>query len=146
LRSIDAMTTQRKLLIYVHNARGFNIYVDKIKLEYVLWEIFLNICNMLHHTSKIEVWCLSKKFPVDHSSTHTTERAFVELLIMQQGSINPDVLNNETNDFIWEGNFKELPSSHLKICQKILRSWGCELLFYELENGHFIYQLLLSQV
>lgn len=36
------------------------------------------------------------------------------------------------------------PSMNLKICQRILRSWGSDLQFYQLENNRFLSRLILK--
>ena len=36
------------------------------------------------------------------------------------------------------------PSRQLKICQMILRSWGGDAQFYQLENSHFLSRLIFK--
>jgi GAF domain-containing protein len=150
LRSIEVISQPKQQLIYVHNAGNINVYVDKMKLEYILWELLTSICLSIETGGKIEIWCLSKQFPVVDQSGKNSTRGFVELLIIEQGTIDSDLLISQegknNSDYLFSGTVKEAPNPNLRVCQKLLRSWGCELLFYKLENQGSLCQLLLSKI
>jgi GAF domain-containing protein len=128
LHRVEPLYNQRQLMLQVHNPGKVCIYGDPLKLECILFELLVRYCFNAPLGSWINLWC----GPISPESKVTLpsepSRPLVELLIAESGLLNDD------RQSLTSSPPKPPPSLNLKICQDLLRSWGGDLQFYQLEG------------
>lgn len=86
------------------------------------------------------------------SRATSTPSPFLEMLITDNeptkpspGTLEMPSHDGHTTPFTLPSSpLNQPPSMNLKICQRILRSWGSDLQFYQLENNRFLSRLILK--
>jgi GAF domain-containing protein len=145
LRLVESLTTGRQQLARIHNPGNFSVYGDRLKLECVFFELLLFSCTNTKPGGRIDIWCLENRTP--EAASQQVGKSRLELLITDNGLIDLNLLTalqrGDIREALPSSPLLDPPSLHLKICQRVLRSWGGEVQFYHLENGHLITRLLL---
>jgi hypothetical protein len=128
-RRVEPLYKQHQLMLQVHNPGKLSIYGDPLKLECVLFELLVTSCFHARPGSWINIWCC----PMSQQSRATlrtnSSHPLLELLIAENGLLD-DCLNAVTAPPL-----EPPPNLNLKICQHVLRSWGGDLQFYQLEGA-----------
>jgi hypothetical protein len=137
LRRVEPLYHQRQLLLQVHHQQSKSVCGDQIKLECVLFELLVTLCFHTQPGRRINLWC-SPTSPESKATISTnSSHPLVELLIAESGLLE-ECLNALSS------SPSEPPySTNLQICQHLLRSWGGDLQFYQLEGERYLMRLLL---
>ena len=128
LRRVEPLYQQRQLVLKVHNPGNKQIYGDRVKLECILFELLVTFCFHAQPGSWINLWCYPANPEAQGTPSTNSSNPFLELLIGENGALD-DWLNAVTS------SPPQPPlSRNLKICQSVLRLWGGDLQFYQLEG------------
>lgn len=160
LRRLEPLYNQRQILIRIHNTGNLNIYADPLKLECVLFELLVMFCYRTQPKNRVDLWSrlLSEEGGSLEGSKQTPQpnnlQPLMELVITENELIQPltESEDNESEEEQNQGLYgrfvtstsQQPPNFNLTICQRVLRSWGGDLQFYQLENGHFLTRLMLK--
>jgi hypothetical protein len=140
LHHVEPLYTQRQIMLKVHKPSKVSVYGDQLKLECILFELLASSCFHAQPGSWINFWC----YPIspDTQATVSTDSStrLLELAIAESGFFDPN-LNSLTSL-----PTQSSPSLNLKICQDIIRTWGGDLQFYQLEAERYLSRLLLPLV
>lgn len=157
LERIDDLLKQKKLWIGVHGlgkqfeenfspqTNSENYYSapksslivagDIVKIELVIYEILLTVCDRSITSGRIDIWCR----PLDEK--------YLEVSITDNGRIEEGLLEELegkiVSDVLVPSKIDHLPGLHLQICQKLIQQVGGELHFYQLSDGRLVSRLLL---
>lgn len=114
LRHVEPLFERHKIRLQVHNSNDKNVSGDLLKLECLLYEIFVTVCLDAQPGSRINLWCCP------------TSSELLELLIAENGCLEECL----------EVNYSAQLSlcTNLEACQYLLRSWGGDLQFCQLEG------------
>jgi len=134
---VQPLSNQRQLILQVHNPGNNSIYGDRVKLECVLFELLLTSCFQAQPGSRINIWCCPTSSESKATTSTHSSSSLLELLIAESG------LLDDSLQALTSSPSKPPPSRNLKICQQILRSWGGDLQFYQLEADRYSSRLLL---
>ncbi|MBE9129203.1 MULTISPECIES: GAF domain-containing protein [unclassified Coleofasciculus] len=128
LQRVESLYYQRQLVFNVHDFGSFRVYGDRFKLECILYELLQTACLYSQSRSWINLWC--------RSTTSALNAPLLELAIAECDSLNDclQAIASSTPD--------SLPTSNLRICQRILRSWGGEIYFYRLPVNRYLMRVL----
>jgi GAF domain-containing protein len=129
-RRVEPLYKQYQMLLQVHNPGRLSVYADQIKLECILFELLVTSCFHAQSGSWINIWCgvLTQGQQIRTILPTPLSRPLLELFIAENGSLE-ECLNAVT-----VSPLEPSPGLHLKICQQIVRSWGGDLQFYQLEG------------
>ncbi len=158
LRRVEPLFNQRQLTVMVKNIGSTSISANQLKLECILFDILLTACYKAKSGNRIDIWCRpldaeawNREQASRNLNQNNAEAGFIELLIAdsQPNKTSPENLeffaNKDNNAQGVNINLIEQPPSRqLKICQIILRSWGGDAQFYQLENSHFLSRLIFK--
>ncbi len=148
LRRVEPLYNQRQLVLKVHNPGNKRIYGDRLKLECVLFELLVTSCVQAQPGSWINLWCCPSELKVGRLKVEGSQdnlqpsnvqpsTPLLELLIAENGLLD-DCLHALTSS-----PPAPPPSLNLKICQQVVRSWGGDLQFFQLEADRYSSRLLL---
>ncbi|MFB8792602.1 MAG: histidine kinase [Potamolinea sp.] len=134
LRRIESLSKKRQLVLKVHSLGNQNIYGDQLKLECVLFELLVTSCLQAQPGSVINLWCssISPDSEVSrgieyHAPTNSSD-SLLELSIAESRFLEDGLQPLDPSHL-------QFPlSTNLTICQQILRSWGGDLQFYQLQS------------
>jgi GAF domain-containing protein len=168
LRRVDPLFNQRQLTVMVKNIGSTSISANQLKLECILFDILLTACYKAKSGNRIDIWCRpldaeawnreqanrnlnSQDEAGDEPNLAVAEGGFIELLIADS---QPNQTSRDNIEFsaIDDTNapsanitlIEQPPNRQLKICQRILQSWGGDAQFYQLENSHFLSRLIFK--
>lgn len=157
LERIDALLKQQKLWIGVHGlGKQFEdnsspqiesersvspslsssiVAGDIMKIELVVYEILLAVCDRSVTGGRIDIWC--RRLDKDYSEVSITDNGRIEKGLFEEleGEIALDVLVPSKVDYP--------PGLHLQICQRLIHEIGGELHFYQLSDKRLVSRLLL---
>lgn len=127
-RRIESLYKQYQMMLQVHNPGRLSVYADQVKLECILFELLVTSCFHAQPGSWINIWCgvLNQGQETRAILNAPLSQPLLELFIAENGSL--DECLNAVNTLPIEPP----PGLHLKICQQILRAWGGDLQFYQL--------------
>jgi GAF domain-containing protein len=128
LHRVEPLYQQSHLGLQVYNSANKNIYGDRLKLECILFEVLVTFCFHAQPRSRINIWC-SPFNPEAATISPASSRPLQELLIAESG-----VLDECLQAVTFSPPLPPL-NLNLEICQQVLRSWGGDLLFYQLVSG-----------
>ncbi|MCA1995331.1 MAG: GAF domain-containing protein, partial [Coleofasciculus sp. S288] len=149
LHHIAPLYAQRQLMAKVHNPGRFRVYGDRLKLECILFELLTTSCFYAQPGSRINLWCSSLEFkdtgsqdnfPYGFSSEIQSSTSLIELSIAESGFFDKDLSTLQSLPT------QPPPNLNLQICQDILRAWGGDLQFYQLDAERYLSRLLLPSV
>ena len=140
LLHVEPLFHQQQLMLKVHNPGQFSVFSDPFKLECMLFELLVTSAFHARPGSWINLWCS----PIIPESTPTSggnlSHSLLEVLISESGLLNTR-LDDPTSS-----PRKSPPTLNLRICQHVVRSWGGDLQFYQLEGDRYSFRLLLPLV
>jgi hypothetical protein len=158
MRRVDTLIQERQITPRVYNSGNFSVYGDRLKLECVLFELLVTACSRSKIGSRIDIWCI-RNMPESKgteepkiSEPETTAKSklpqpILDLLVVDNGAISANFLaalqTGDISQAITELTVSPTPTSQLQICQRVLHSWGAELLFYQLADGYLFSRLIL---
>jgi GAF domain-containing protein len=130
LRRVEPLYKQYQLMLQVHNPGKLSVYANPLKLECILFELLLTSCFHSQPGSWVNIWCgvLSQDQESRARLSTPTSYPLLELLIAENG------LLDECLNTISTSPLEPPPSLNLKICRHVLRSWGGDLQFYQIES------------
>ncbi|HEY9695334.1 MAG TPA: GAF domain-containing protein [Oculatellaceae cyanobacterium] len=166
LRRVEPLFNQRQLTVMVKNIGSTSISANQLKLECILFDILLTACYKAKSGNRIDIWCRpldaeawSREKPSRGLDFHSevgekqnlAVAGFIELLIADS---QPNKTSSENLEFFPTKDtnapsanitlIEQPPNRQLKICQMILRFWGGDAQFYQLENSHFLSRLIFK--
>ncbi|MBW4576295.1 MAG: GAF domain-containing protein [Aphanothece sp. CMT-3BRIN-NPC111] len=148
LRRLQPLYKQRQILAIIHNSANLNVLADRLKLECILFEVLVTSCYHAQPKSRVDIWCNLVEQEASGKGQKKKEELspLVELLITEN-----EVTNSNTDEFytkakaiVSNSSPVQPPSLNFKVCQRILRSWDGDLVFYKLENRRLLSRLILS--
>lgn len=128
LRYVEPLYKQHRLRLQVHNSANQSVYGDRLKLECILFELLITFCFHTQPGSLISLWC-SPVSPESRTSLNSgLSHSFLELWLAESSSLDECLLTLNSSP--------PLPphSLNLKICQRVVQTWGGDLQFYRLDN------------
>jgi signal transduction histidine kinase len=153
---LTPLTKAQQLSVTVHIPSTERVYSDRLKLECVLLELLLSAARACPPGGRINIWCRqvasqesevrSQQQP-SQPSLSSPGASVVELLITDK--IAPEFMNTQSSGMNAQPIYpvREPTSLNLKICQRVVRSWGSDLHFYQLEGSrYYTSRLLLPRV
>ena len=140
LLHVEPLFHQQQLMLKVHNPGQFSVYSDPFKLECILFELLMTSGFHARPGSWINLWCCPVIPESQATSSGNLSHSLLEVLISESGLLNA-CLNDATSS-----PRKPPPTRNLRICQHLLRSWGGDLQFYQLEGDHYSFRLLVPLV
>lgn len=159
MRRVDTLIQERQITPRVYNSGNFSVYGDRLKLECILFELLVNACSRSQTGGRIDLWCIRSNVQeskgTEEAKTSERETAakskspqpILDLLIVDNGAISANFLSalqaGDISQAISELNIHPAPTSQLQICQRVLHSWGGEVLFYQLSDGYLFSRLIL---
>jgi len=130
LRHVEPLFERHKIRLQVHNSNDKNVYGDLLKLECVLYELFVTVCLGTQPGSHINLWCCP-------TSSVDVNPQLLELLIVENACLEEcQEVNYSIQLFL---------STNLAACQYLLQSWGGDLQFCQLEGDRSLIRLTLPQ-
>ncbi len=150
LRRVESLYNQRKLSLQIKNTTP-SIYGDRLKLECLLFELLLTAAYRAQPGSRIDLWCR----PLNgNNENQSPSQSLVEVLVTESDRNRPNSAPREKGsaaeadtDAIISSSSSPLNqqlSQNMRICQRLVRSWGGELQFYQLGNGRFASRMILK--
>jgi GAF domain-containing protein len=130
LRHVEPLFDRHKIRLQVHNSNDKNVSGDLLKLECLLYEIFVTVCLRANPGSRINLWCCPAS-PIDANPE------LLELLIVENGRLEECLQANYSSQLCL--------SINLEICQHLLQSWGGDLQFCQLAGERSLIRLTLPQ-
>lgn len=130
LRHVEPLFERHKIRLQVHNSNDKNVYGDVLKLECVLYELFVTVCLGANPGSRINIWCCPAS-PVDFNPE------LLELLIVENARLEECLEINYSQQLSL--------STNLAICQHLLQGWGGDLQFCQLAGERSLIRLTLPQ-
>jgi len=145
LRRIERLSEQRQLRLQVHNSGNKSVYGDLLKLECILFELLVTSCVRARPGSRINLWCSPLSPESIATPDSNSSQPLLELFIAESGFLDECLLPQISS------SPQSLHGINLNICQKILRSWGGDLQFFQMqgnsitapEEHHYSIRLLL---
>jgi hypothetical protein len=145
LRRIERLSEQRQLRLQVHNSGNKSVYGDLLKLECILFELLVTSCVRARPGSRINLWCSPLSPESIATPDSNSSQPLLELFIAESGFLDECLLPQISS------SPQSLNSINLNICQQILRSWGGDLQFFQMEGNsitapeehHYSIRLLL---
>lgn len=130
---LTPLTKQRQLSVTVHIPSTERVCGDRLKLECVLFELLLSTARSYPRGGRMNIWC------------HQISSSVLEVLITNKIAL--ERINTESsrmNEELFSPS-KEPDSLNLKICQRVVRSWGGDLQFCQFEGSQYTSRLLLPR-
>jgi GAF domain-containing protein len=129
LRHVEPLFERHKIRLQVHNSHDKNVCGDLLKLECILYELFVTVCLGAQPGSRINLWCCP--------ASSVEVKAQLELLIVENASLEECLQVNYSG---------QLPlCTNLATCQYLLQSWGGNLQFCQLAGERSLIRLTLPQ-
>lgn len=129
LAHVEPLFERHKIRLQVHNSHDKNVYGDLLKLECILYELFVTACLGAQPGSRINLWCCT--------ASSVEVNAQLELLIVENASLE---------ECLQVDYARQLPlGTNLEACQYLLQSWGGDLQFCQLADEHSLIRLTLPQ-
>ncbi len=123
---LTPLTKQRQLLISVHIPSTERVCGDRLKLECILFELLLSAARSCPPGGQMNIWC------------HQISSSLLEVLITDKIAL--ERMTSESSRIN-----QEPTNLNLKICQRVVRSWGGDLQFYQIEGSQYTSRLLLPR-
>ena len=140
LRRVEPLYERRQIGVKLHNPSKLSIFADRLKLECILFELFVTFCCQTPAKTQLHLWYSTLNPESDFTDDTDNLNSPPPLLAFLMGEFDSlaDCQNAMASSSI------EFPDSiNLTICQTILRSWGGDLEFYQLEKERYLMRFLL---
>lgn len=149
---LTPLTKAQQLEVTVHIPSTERVYSDQLKLECVVLELLLSAVRSCPSGGRINIWCRqiasqeSEVTSLQQPSRLTSSSAgssLLELLITDK--IAPEIMNARSSWMKAQPIHPSLEATslNLKICQRVVRSWGGDLQFYQFEGSKYYTSRLL---
>lgn len=129
LRHVEPLFERHKIRLQVHNSNDKNVSGDLLKLECILYELFVTVCLSAQPGSRLNLWCCP--------TSSVDVNPLLELLIVENGCLEECLEVNYSRQLSL--------STNLAACQYLLQSWGGDLQFCQLEGDRSLIRLNLPQ-
>lgn len=138
LRRLEGLTQKRKLWPRAHGDMGIAVQGDPGRLEMILWEVLAAAALRSPEGGRLDLWS-------------QTSDGYVELLVVDQGSFDPNLmaalqLDPEMviyADPLLKSPLTVSPGLELGLCQRVAQRMGGQLSFYQSSDGRYVSRLLL---
>ncbi|HBE20423.1 MAG TPA: GAF domain-containing protein [Cyanobacteria bacterium UBA11149] len=147
LHRVESLYEKRQIALKIHKPSKLSVFADRLKLECILFELFLIFCCQTPPKTQLHLW-YSTLNPQSNSNDDTANLnpppPQLEFLISPFDSLT-DCQNAIASPArgIPSSSIQFPDSINLSICQDVLRSWGGDLEFYLLPMEQYLMRFLL---
>ncbi|MCP2728844.1 GAF domain-containing protein [Limnofasciculus baicalensis] len=144
LGRVESLYERRQIGVKVHKPSKLSVFADRLKLECILFELFLTFCCQTPAKTQLHLWYSTLNPEPDPTDSINAPPPLLEFLMGESDSF-ADCQNAIAmpNPAIASSSIEFPNSMNLTICQNILRSWGGDLEFYQLEKERYLMRFLL---
>ncbi len=147
LRRLESLTQKRKLWPRAHGDMGVAVQGDAGRLEMILWEVLVAAAQRSPEGGRLDLWSQVSDDPRGRGE-HV---GYVELLVVDQGSFDPNLmaalqLDPEMviyADPLLKSPLTVSPGLELSLCQRVMQRMGGQLSFYQSSDGRYVSRLLM---